>query len=299
MHAIMKHWHPMIGRDLHIPWPPGSPAPAPSPVPYVTASTLLGLGITALYAPTHMSQGMGMTMNMGTDIGPMIPHVGAPSNLLPIEIPLSSSKSYFGPSNHLAGGKPIAAGLLGNTNPNLNCGTPVPVPFGEVIVLNTHYVGMSLADILGGMAAMASDFAIQSILQVAGGRLSSRVGSAIARRLSQRVFQRSLFQGLMRGDKWAQANAVLRQMDWDRRAPDIIGEVFGQVQGFWTGGPMGADAGTFGLPTAAGDASDSSQEGARGLGESAGEAIDDYLNDDGVEDLPMGDYPETSGSPMA
>jgi len=306
VHAIMKHWHPMLGRDLHIPWPPGSPAPAPAPVPYMTMSTMMGIGVTAMYAPTHMSQGMGMTMNVGTDIGPMIAHIGTPSNTMPIEMPLSSSKSYFGPSNVLAGGKPIAAGLLGNTNMNLNCGTPIPVPFGQVIVLNTHYVSMSLADILGGAMAMATDFAIQAALQLVGSRLGDAVGGAIARRMSQRVFQRSLFNGLLRGDKWAETSALLRQMDWDSRAPAIIGEVFGQVQGFWTGGPMGADAATFGLPTGADMAEEaawgedtSTADVNRSAGEDAGDAVWNYLDGDGAEDLPMGDYPASSGPPMA
>ena len=33
--AVLKDFHPMIGYDLHIPWPIGSPAPLPAPVPYV------------------------------------------------------------------------------------------------------------------------------------------------------------------------------------------------------------------------------------------------------------------------
>lgn len=286
----------MIGRDLHIPWPPPSPTPAPSPVPYVTFSTMFGLGFMCTYAPTHMSQGMGFTMNVGTDIGTMIPHVGAPSNLLPIEIPLSSSKSYFGPANTLAGGKPIAAGLLGHTNPNLNCGTPVPVPFGEVIVLNTHYVGMTLGDILGGAAAMLCDWVIQSALQYVGGKASGAIASRIAARLSPRVFQRALFSGLMRGDKWAQTNALLRQMKWDSRAPEIIATAVGNVLSFFTGGPMGADMGTFGGDPYVGKKSEGASDWARDQGQAAGQAITDFLNSPAVDEHPMGDYPTPSGS---
>ncbi len=298
MHAVLKHWHPMIGRDMHIPWPPGSPAPAPAPVPYFTSFLMLGLGFMSSYAKTHFSQGIGMTMQMGTDIGMMIPHIGAPSTLLPIEIPLSSSKSYFGPANHQAEGKPIAAALLVQVNPNLNCGTPVPLPLGTVIALNTHYVGMTLADVMGGLGAMLSDFVIQAALQVVGGRVtgavSGRLGGAIASRLSARVYQRALFRALMRGDKWAHMNAVMRQLGFERWVnARTVSTAIENTIGFFVGGPMGLDAGTFGGPTAAGGPSDDSQSWARGQGEALGNAIDNYLSSPSVEDY--GDYPEPSG----
>lgn len=290
-HAVMKHWHPMIGRDMHIPWPPGSPSPAPSPAPYVTTSTLLGLGITASYAPTHQSQGMGMTMQVGTDIGPMIPHIGTPSNLLPIEIPLSSSISYFGPGNYMAGGQPLAAALLGMTNPNLNCGTPVPLPVGEVIALNTHFVGMSLGDILGGLGAMAADFVVQSALQKVDLGISGRLSSYLSKKLSPVVYQRTLFRQLMKGSKWPQTNALTRQWKWDDTAPQVIGEAIDQVSGFFTGGPMGADAATLGLWTPAGAGGEAAQETSRG----AGEAVGDYLEDPAIDEYPAGDYPTPDG----
>lgn len=299
-HAVMKHWHPMIGRDMHIPWPPGSPSPAPSPAPYVTTSTLLGLGITASYAPTHQSQGMGMTMQVGTDIGPMIPHMGTPSNLLPIEIPLSSSISYFGPGNYMAGGQPLAAALLGMTNPNLNCGTPVPLPLGEVIALNTHFVGMSLGDILGGMGAMLTDFAIQSALQRGGGRLTSkagnylagtRLGSYLSNKVGSVVYQRTLFQQLMKGSKWPQTTALTAQWTWEKAVPHVLDEAVGQVAGFFTGGPMGADAATLGLWTPAGAGGEAAQETSRGVGE----AVGDYLENPGIDEYPAGDYPTPDG----
>jgi hypothetical protein len=311
MHAVMKHWHPMIGRDMHIPWPPGSPTPAPSPVPYVTASTMLGIAVTASYAASHQSQGLGMTMQMGTDIGPMIPHMGAPSNLLAIEIPLSSSKSYFGPSNDLAEGKPIAAALLVNVNPNLNCGTPVPLPLGTVIALNTHYVGMSFADICGGLGAMASDWVVQSALQYFGGRLgsklagklfASRLGQYITGKVGAKIHQRALFRALMSDEKWASVAALDAARAWERAAPAIFDETVGQVVGFFTGGPMGADADTIGGPgsTLAGEAGQRSQDRARGAGEAVGGALDNYLGDPSVEDHPMGDYPApSSDAPVA
>src|SRR6266540_4294623 len=149
-HGVLKHWHPMIGCDWHVPWPPGSPSPAPSAVPYVSFSTMYGWSITASYANDVLSAYWGLTMLKVTDIGPMIPHIGPPSVLMLLEIPLSSSKSYFGSSRYVSKGKPVAAALLWHLNPNLNCGSPVPTPTGCVIAFTTHEVDMTWGDIFSG-----------------------------------------------------------------------------------------------------------------------------------------------------
>jgi hypothetical protein len=60
-------------------------------------------------------------MLRGTDIGPLIPHIGCPSLLTPLDILLSSSASYFGPSSYMVAGAPVAAALIINVNLNLNC----------------------------------------------------------------------------------------------------------------------------------------------------------------------------------
>ena len=119
MHAVLKTWHPMVGIDLHMPWVPGTPSPAPSPVPYATFYTMLGTSLTATYAKDYYSHSWGLTMLKPTDIGPMIPHIGPPSLLTPLEIVTSWSKSYFGSSRCKSAGTPVAVALLFIENLNL------------------------------------------------------------------------------------------------------------------------------------------------------------------------------------
>lgn len=277
MHAILKTWHPMLGVDFHIPWPPGSPAPAPAPVPYKTGMALFGTGLMSSYAPSHNTMGMGCTMQQGTDIGTLIAHIGAPSLTLPIEWVFSSSKSHFGVSRYKAEGKPIAVALLLVANPNLNCGTPLPTPTGVVLALNTHFVGMTLADFLGGLAFMAADFLLQAVLQ----KLGDRGAGFIARRLVPPVMSRTAAKAALRsrGVPGRAINAAARALrDSQRtRAASAYGRVVTRgvpvaVSGV-AGGPMGADLGLAGVPTPGGYAADRART-----------AIQSYQNNGSVEE---------------
>lgn len=249
-HAVLKNWHPMVGADRHVPWPPGSPAPAPAPVFYVAFSVMWGLSVVASYAKDVSSNYHGLTMLKVTDIGPMIPHVGPPSVLMALEIPLSSSKSYFGSSRYVSQGKPIAVALLLALNPNLNCGTPLPTPTGCAIGLTTHWVDMSWGDILSGLLQMCCDIAIMWALSKLG-----KVGTPAFNFLQRKLYQRFLPGALAAfgagGDEglrlaWAgvqaasQAEGKTKLLNWA-----IVGGV--TVVGLLIGSPMGVDAATAGL----------------------------------------------------
>lgn len=185
MHGVLKHFHPMIGYDLHVVMPPGSPTPGP-PGPHVATSILMGIGATAKMGPS-VSTHWGWTMLRGTDIGPLIPHVPlAPNCLLPVILIASASKSHFGSSQFLVEGKPVAAALLVIVNPNLNCGEPVPLPLDGVLALTGHFVGMTLGDILSGLAHMAVDAALAAAISKLGGKLFSG--------LSERLYENVLFR---------------------------------------------------------------------------------------------------------
>jgi hypothetical protein len=249
MHGVLKHWHPMVGIDFHIPWPPGSPSPAPSPVPYKTGMLLIGpTTLTAELIPNHLTDSFSMCLGKGTDIGPMIPHIGPPSVTLPIEMVFSASKSHFASSRYVAAGKPVAVALAAFVNPNLNCGTPVPTPTGEVLALTTHWVEMSWADILGGLGAMLSDFLIQSALN----KLGSALGNRLSKFLQPRLFARFNYKWLTKvigesGDfalleAWAGVKAAGQAELVSNWAGTGVSTVFG----FLVGGPMGADIGTVG-----------------------------------------------------
>jgi hypothetical protein len=247
-HAVLKNFHPMIGRDLHIPWPPGSPSPAPSPVPYVTTSIMMGIGATCNKAEDVLSQYYGLTMLKVTDIGPLIPHIGAPSVLLAVEIPMSSSKSYFGCGKYVSKGQPVAVALLGQTNLNLNCGTPVPTPFGQVIALTTHYMDMSLGDILSGVLQMGFDFVLAWALNKLGSALGSKITSALGPRLFARFLPGATEAAMREGGDVAlsEAFAGVQAAVRSELVSNVAGTAVSTVAGFFFGSPMGIDASTFG-----------------------------------------------------
>lgn len=264
MHAVLKHWHPVIGIDYHIPWPPGSPSPAPGPAPYRTASVMAGITmLTAKFSTTHVQQGFGITMQAPTDVGPLIPHAGPPSTTLPIDMAFSSSKAYFGPANTMSGNERIAAALLGHTNPNLDCGTPIPTPTGMAMALTTVYVNMSVADILNGFKAMIADFIVQSLLNVVGNALGDLLlpyATYILGRFAPQVMTKIAAKQLLRsqGVKGNVINKAARELveaqtraasEFFRALPERSSNATNALTGFFMGGPMGMDASTFGLPT--------------------------------------------------
>jgi len=269
--AVLKQWHPIMGVDFHIPWPPGSPSPAPSPVPYKTCTTMFGIGVKASPATTHVQQGFGWTMQVPTDVGPMIPHVGAPSVTLPIDMAFSASKSYFGPASTESQGQRIGAAVLQTVNMNLDCGIPAPTPTGVVIAFVSVYTNMSLADIIYGLNAMAIDWCVQTVLNALGngignmaGRLLGRLGPQVMSRAAAKQLLRSrggipgnMINQAARDFARSQREAYSRMLARD--VPAHLGNAVNAVTGFFGGGPMGADGGDVGLWTPGGAAGDAAQ----------------------------------------
>ena len=199
IHAVMKCWHPMIGRDLHVVWPPGSRA-ANAPGPVITYHILLGFGVVCSVAPTHNSMGFGWTMQKGTDIGFLIPHVGPPSLLTPLDMIFSASKSYFGSSRYMAEGKPVACALFGLVNFNLNCGSPFPFSVGFVAALNTHMVSMSIGDILHGFLMFGIEFGLQCALSWLIGKGADKIAARIAPAILSKQAAKALLRGTVKGN---------------------------------------------------------------------------------------------------
>ncbi|MFZ6178871.1 hypothetical protein ACOXH8_09070 [Nannocystis pusilla] len=191
----MKNWDLMIGIDHHICWPPGAPLPLPKPVPYVTVMVLNGLQpLTPMLAPTSQTF-HGLTVQRGSDIGPGIPHIGAPSLLTPLDVLFSSSVSYFGASAYTHEGQPCAAALLVAVGLNANCQEPVSLPTGLVLCITTHFTWMSPFDILFGVACMlfdaALEFAGQNAANWASGFVTRRVMNPIGARISAKMASRT------------------------------------------------------------------------------------------------------------
>jgi hypothetical protein len=257
MFAVLKAWHPMIGRDFHIPWPPGSPSPLPSPAPYTTFSVMYGTGVTCRYTKTMFTSEWAPAMVRGTDIGPLIPHIGPPSITILLEILLSGSKSHFGPigtqvsDQYGAAGNPAAAlGIV--INPNLNCGFPLPTPTGIVIAPTTHFVGMTLGDLVAGLLSMAFDFLIQALLNKLGAAAGNWLGKgagAIANKfgigvLSRAAARRAAREAWKAAGKAGPLSAFARPLERAglERIVRIL-TVYGPAKiGFWFGAPLGPSA---------------------------------------------------------
>jgi len=251
-HGVLKAIHPMIGRDLHIPWPPGAPAPLPAPAPYMTAYTMLGTAATSTWTDKLFTDSLFPTMIKGTDIGPLIPHIGAPSVTLPIEIVFSASKSHFGSSKYKTEKGIAAVSLLFLTNLNLNCGTPIPTPTGVVLALATHRVDMTWGDLVAGALSMAVDFVIQKYLTKWGNKFGDYIGKKFADRVYNRLFQAFLKDYHGYDDVLARMYAGWAAQDMLPAAMSFLpvakygGTAASTALAFFFGGPLGADIGTVG-----------------------------------------------------
>lgn len=170
--AVLKHWDPMVGCDFHDQLPPPVGPPIVPRMPHVTLATLGFLPGPWGWSPcTKQSKSVfslhGDVMGKGTDIGPGVVHIQA-NYLLPIIILTSGSKSHFGPASvttNIDGSEvSVGAAVLVYVNLNLNCGGASkcpPTPTGVVIACNTVLVGMTLGDIVAGIAQFALDFLVQ------------------------------------------------------------------------------------------------------------------------------------------
>jgi hypothetical protein len=176
MCGVLKHYHVMVSipaLELHQAILPPSFVPVPK-VPHLAGAALF-LGpwgaITGKPNLTEFSASGGIMMIRGTDIGPLIPHYNVippapPNALLAVIIPTSGSKAHFGSHAHVAPQGPIAVACLGSVQFNLNCAGPAapPLPAGLVIPFNTHLVGMSPGDFVGGLLHMIADAGLQFVV---------------------------------------------------------------------------------------------------------------------------------------
>jgi hypothetical protein len=213
--------------------------------------------------------------------------MGPPSLLMPFDLIGSSSKSYFAVSGVKAEDVPVVASLGMVANPNLNCGSPMPTPFGLVLALTSHRIDMTWADIMGGLANMACDFALQTALSWAGGQVGDRIARALRGPVMRAAFQNQLFRNLMgdMGESAARYSALQAAALANRRMERLVG--FGV--GFFLGGPMGIDFATVPVIgwTPGGDASNWATTGRRdgegsGGGTGGGRAVGAYMDDSGV-----------------
>jgi hypothetical protein len=243
----LKVWHPMFGLDFHTCQLPGPVPPAPKS-PHITFA-LICWGIwgslkTGKPVPTVLTSGGAISLQKGTDAGPLIPHVcvaPGPANLLtPVILAGSASKSYFGASSTLIG-KPatavaVAVGVV--VNVNMNCGTIYPTPFDIVVAPNTVVADMTTADFLSGLATAA----VESAIQIALNMLFNKVLSGFFRSVAGKVFGQAVMQATdtMAGRiamielSWVGKGGVLSQFLSEQLAnfiPLLVGDLLGTPQG--------------------------------------------------------------------
>ncbi len=290
MNAVLRAWHMMLGRDLHIPWAPGAPAPAPAPVPYMTLAPMMGMipMATSKMTINVFADSLSAMMVRGTDIGPLIPHTGPPSITLPIEMVTSGSKSHFGVTkwkvkDQTGADGCVAVGLLGMTNLNLNCGTPAPTPFGLVIAPTTHLAALTLGDLISGLYMMAWDYMAQRIMYMAGNALGgvvSKVVGRVATRLGVGALGRTAARQMARAlGTRANIGPTARALQLQRiQTLTKIAERTTIALGLAAGSPLGISTSTTQVDGAKSgydriaDAVDP-----QGHGDALGQAVDDYF----------------------
>lgn len=168
MYTALREYHLMVGLDVHFPVIP------PGLWPYLVANNMnntLKIHLTTLYTPSVWADSLQQMMCKGSDIGMLIPHLGPMSAVIVIEVLLSGSKCYFGPSNVLVrdqhgGVQNPAAAVLGKVNVNLNCGFPVPLMSNVVLAPNTATLRMTAGDIAGGLYVMLVDQIFQTTINL-------------------------------------------------------------------------------------------------------------------------------------
>ena len=289
----------MVGRDLHIPWPPGAPAPAAAPVPYVTTDELLGRPLTCLRAARVFAEGYPVMLR-GSDIGPFIVHAGPPSLTLPIELMTSGSKTHFGVSSirlrdqHGAPGNPGCA-ALGAVGVNLNCGTPSPT-VGAVLAPTTVRQGARLGDLVSGVAGMATDYMLQRIAGRLGelaahgaaglaSALGQRLGSVALGRVAARFAGQAGIRGSMGTAAAAGRDAIARDLARVTSGVKLWGTT---PLGFVIGSPLGASVSNVRGP--GGEVTfpallDRATQQLDRLGAATDEAVRAYLDDPSVPDV--------------
>ncbi|MFW5699114.1 MAG: hypothetical protein ACOCYN_04590 [Planctomycetota bacterium] len=270
MHMVLKDMDGVVGVDLHKPWPPGSPSISPAPAPYATVSPLIGLGVTAKFTPTVLVMGGFKCICVQSDTGPMIAHLGTPSITLPIDMAASASKSYFANPTVMVRDQTkssanLAVALAMVTNPNLDCGSPMPTPTGTALAPGTVVTSLSIGAVVAGIVQMAGDAVIQAGLQ----RFMGGAGAGaktLANRLGSRMFASRAGRAALRvfGPRGAAAlQAASRGL---QRAFSTAGNVLdtqagGYIASLFVGSPLGADSQTiFGIPSAYGTANNAANE---------------------------------------
>ena len=182
MHMAHLAAHGYIGAGIHNAiYPPAIP---PVLSPHISADTLLGLLIKSKPTTSVFGPFMIPFIQQGSDSGMVVPHVPIPppSVLLPIVIAFGSSKPNFSASTVQMDGKPVAANLIpflpvAIPPSQQECNDPCNFPADVVICPNTVVVGLTLGDLIAGVAGMLLD----SLISFIGSKIGGGIGGGLVK----------------------------------------------------------------------------------------------------------------------
>jgi len=164
---------------LYQPIPPaGTPAPTYAIEIPLSQAWPVGVALGSVKkTSTVVSNGLTIMLG-GHDCGKFIPQITVPVNnaLLPT-LPMSSRRSVVMSSFSVRmNGSQVACTSLWPPLPMLACGQPMPIPLTFTLsnVLHSVFVGLSVADFVGGVIKTAGTMAVEYVFfDPAGAKLSS------------------------------------------------------------------------------------------------------------------------------
>lgn len=170
---VLKQHDVMVGIDIHEAIVP--PSPTPIKLPHAVCAQIDWVKDGKDLHHSVLIQGKAAVSQLH-DIGHWIPHV-CPNLLLPFIIGFSSSHVLLASSTVLVEGKPMAAGPF--VTPVLNCGEPVPLPFGFILNTSTVRINITWSDLLRAIAYGLVIMAISFIAWAIGNGLGKLLGKGI------------------------------------------------------------------------------------------------------------------------
>jgi len=193
MHCAHLIAHGYIGIGSHKALIP--PAVVPAMAPHIAVDTLLGLTINAKYSKTVKGPFNIQMVGKGNDSGYFVPHfcIPPPNVLLVAIIPFGGSKVMFSAAKVQmdvdGSATPVACACFPVVPISLNqaCNDPCNYPSDIVVSPNSVVVGMTLADILGGVFSIAVDCGISALANWIGGAVGERLVRAVAAPICRRL----------------------------------------------------------------------------------------------------------------
>lgn len=198
-------WDPTAGYNTHTYWdpaltsapPPGVPKPGTPTYAIEMIATQMWTAGYALgsnkFTETVKHLGMPICVS-GHDIGILIPDVTIPFTNLYYAIawPFSERKMTFAASTVLMNKNPTACSQIFPPLPMMTCGDPLTLPNAYPLANLTHSltVGMTLGDLLWGLASIAVSVAIDCVFEWGGKAyqgIARRFGKEAAEAAGERV----------------------------------------------------------------------------------------------------------------